>query len=554
MSHPLTVAYFTMEIGLESRMPTFAGGLGILAADIMRSCADIAVPAACMTVCWQHGYLHQTIRPDGTQAYDDLQWNPLDILKRLPEKITVKVEGRDVAVGVWIYEIKNGSHTVPVYFLDTNLPENAPTDCDITNHLYGGDAALRLKQETVLGIGGIRMLRALGYAEIGTYHMNEGHAAFLTLELLRERNFKDENVRPSCAFTTHTPVKAGHDVFDYALAHRVVGDMLPWHIKKIAGESALSMTELALNMSRYTCGVSRIHSEVSRRMFPGYTIDFITNGIHHDTWICPSMRAVFDRYAEGWRNDPGVLERVCREFPDDDLWEAHMEAKKALIDYVNARTDQGFDPRLLTIASARRVVPYKRPELLYTNLERLKQVCRGKVQIIHAGNAHPSDPFSQGVIQRMVERAKDMRDFVKIIYLENYNPDLARLLVSGADVWLNTPTRLCEASGTSGMKACLNGVLNLSTLDGWWIEGYERDPEAGWRIGPLASALHDAEDDRKVDAEDFYTQLQYEVIPEYEYAERRRWIRRMKRAIGLIGYFSSHRAVHEYVEKAWIVR
>lgn len=548
---PLTVAYFTMEIGLTSSMPTFAGGLGILAADIMRSCADLSVPAACMTICWQHGYLHQHIHADGTQEYENTPWDPASILKRLPETVKVKIEGREVTVGVWLYEIVSNGHTVPVYFLDTNLPENTPPDREITSFLYGGDLSMRIRQEVVLGIGGVRMLRALKYGEIGTYHMNEGHAAFLTLELLRERGYSDENVRKSCAFTTHTPVKAGHDVFDYGLASRVLGDAIPWHIKKLAGEDALSMTHLAMHLSRYTCAVSRIHGQVSRRMFPGESIDAITNGVHHTTWTCPSMQGLFDRYASGWRSDPSVLERTCREFPDDDLWEAHQEAKKTLLKYVNERTDQTFDLDTLTIASARRVVPYKRPELLYTNLERLKEVCGGRVQIIHSGNAHPSDPFSQEVIQRMVQRSRTLHDFVKIHYIENYNPDLAKLLVAGTDVWLNTPTRLHEASGTSGMKACANGVLNLSTLDGWWIEGYGRDPEAGWRIGPLAEALGDAEEDRKVDAEDFYTQLQYEVIPEYYYQERRRWLRRMKRAVGLMGYFNTHRCVHEYLRKAW---
>ena len=548
----LKVAYFTMEIGLEAEIPTFAGGLGMLAADIMKSCADMEVPACAVTVCWQHGYLKQRINPDGSQVYENISWHPEKKLKKLEQKVSVKIEGRDVTVGVWVYGIKSAKHSVPVYFLDTNLPENLPCDREITNQLYGGDSAMRIKQEVVLGIGGVRILRALGYADIGTYHMNEGHAAFLTLELLRERDFKDENVRASCAFTTHTPVKAGHDVFDYELAHRVLGDMIPWHIKNLAGNDALSMTLLAIRLSRYTCGVSRIHGEVSRRMFPGEQIDHITNGVHHIGWASEPMRKLLDKYAAGWREDPEVLEKVCRDIPDDDLWEAHQSAKKELIKYVNRRSSQPLNFHDLTIASARRVVPYKRPELLYTNLKRLKEVCAGKVQIIHAGNAHPSDPFSQEVIQRMIQRSKELKDFVKIVYLENYNPELAKLLVSGADVWLNTPMRLHEASGTSGMKACLNGVLNLSTLDGWWIEGYERDNEAGWRIGPLASALDDPEEHRKVDAEDIYTQLQYEVVHEYYYSERRRWIRRMKRAIGLMGYFSSQRCVRDYLEKAWI--
>jgi starch phosphorylase len=394
------------------------------------------------------------------------------------------------------------------------------------------------------------MLRALGYRDVGTYHMNEGHTAFLTLELLRERQWQDEAVRSSCAFTTHTPIQAGHDIFPYDLVSRIAGDNLPWHIRKIAGEKELQMTLLAMNMSKFTCGVSKIHAEVSRQMFPGVSIGAVTNGIHHVTWSSPEMQQLFDRYSEGWRSDPSVLTTTCRDYPDAELWAAHQAAKARLITEVNRRTSQKFDQTTLTIASARRVVAYKQPELLYAAIERLADVCRGRVQIIHSGNAHPADLFAQGVIQRMIERSRALKDQVKIAYLENYNPDLARLLTQGADVWLNTPMRLHEASGTSGMKACLNGVLNLSTLDGWWIEGYGLDPEAGWRIGPLVQAVG-SEESRVIDAEDIYTQLQYEVVPEYEYEGRARWIRRMKRAIGLIGYFNTHRCVREYLEKAW---
>ncbi|TSD00371.1 MAG: starch phosphorylase [Candidatus Peregrinibacteria bacterium Greene1014_49] len=532
-------------------MPTFAGGLGMLAADIMRSAADTGVVAACVTICWQHGYMRQTIHSNGTQRYDPVSWNPPQILRKASEQVTVQCEGRTVHVGAWIYDLQGSSVTIPIIFLDTDLSENAAEDRQITSHLYGGDGAMRLKQEIVLGIGGVKMLRTMGYSDIRTFHMNEGHAAFLTLELLRERNWNNDDVKRSCAFTTHTPVAAGHDVFDYDLAFRIAGDQLPWHIRSIAGKDRLSMTELAIRMSRYTCGVSKVHGEVSRRMFPWATVDTITNGVHHVHWTAPEFQNLYDSYIHGWRQSPQLLAEKCRELPDDQLWKMHQLAKDRLIAHANQFTDVPLDPHRLTIASARRVVSYKRPELLYTNLERLREVCQGKVQIIHAGNAHAQDPFGQGVIQRMIERSKKLRDSVRIVYVPNYNPDLASLLTGGADVWLNTPMRLHEASGTSGMKACVNGVLNFSTLDGWWIEAFAMDPEAGWRIGPLASALPDAEETTHVDAEDLYTQLQYEVIPEFEYENHVRWIRRMKRSIGLIGYFNTHRCVGEYREKAW---
>ncbi|MFA6039253.1 MAG: alpha-glucan family phosphorylase [Candidatus Peribacteraceae bacterium] len=553
MPSKLSVAYFTMEIGLESGIPTFAGGLGVLAADLMRSCADTGVSAACVTGCWRYGYLHQELHADGTQKYGEVSWDPAAKLKKRPETVTVKVEGKDVLVGCWELLLKGRHGVVPIYFLDTNLPQNGAVERDITKGLYGGDQAMRIKQEIVLGIGGVKMLRALGYATVDNFHLNEGHCAFLTLELLRERDFKDDAVRRSCTFTTHTPVQAGHDVFPYDLAWRIAGDQLPWHIKLLAGEDALSMTKLAMHLSHKTLGVSRIHASVSRKLLGNPDVDYITNGVHHAEWAGPEIQALFDARIPGWRGHPALLAAHCREVPDQELWSAHQAAKRRLIQAVNAQGGGGFREDRLTIVSARRIVPYKRPELLYENLERLREVAQGKLQIIHAGNAHPHDPFSQDVIRHIIERSRQLKGAVDIAYLPNYNPDLAKLLVAGADVWLNTPTRLHEASGTSGMKACLNGALNLSTLDGWWAEGYEMDPEAGWRIGPLAEAVG-TDDTRKTDAEDLYTQIQYEVIPEYEYPGRERWIRRMKRAIGLMGTFTSQRAVEEYQAKAWVNR
>lgn len=548
-TNPIETAYFTMEIGLQSEMPTYAGGLGMLAADIMRSSADLALPMACITIGWEHGYLQQSIHPDGTQDYNQINWNKAEYLQQLDPIVEVEVSGRTVAIAAWQYTITGESgHTVPVYFLDTNLEQNDPQDRDITKQLYGGDGVMRLSQEVVLGIGGVRMLRALGHTNLKTYHLNEGHAAFLTLELLKEHNYNDAVVKELCAFTTHTPVRAGHDAFPYDMAWAVAGDQLPWHIKDLAGQDCLSMTELALNLSRYTCGVSKIHGEVSKDMFPNHTIDAITNGVHHLTWAHPELQKLFDAYIPNWRAQPADLKTGVQNIPDQELWHAHQLAKAALMSHVNS-FGYSFNPEVLTIATARRVVPYKRPELLYTNLERLLEVANGQLQIIHAGNAHPSDPFSQQVIQHIIERAKTLQGKVDIAYLPNYNPSLAKLLVSGADIWLNTPQRLKEASGTSGMKACLNGVLNLSTLDGWWIEGYAKNHEAGWRIGPLAPAVGN-EEFLPVDAEDVYTQLQYEVMPEY-YKDRARWIGRMKAAIALLADFSSQRCTAEYQQKVW---
>lgn len=552
MPHALDIAYFSMEVGLRSDIPTFAGGLGILAGDLLKAAADEGLACAGVTGCWRTGYLHQEVLPGGAQRYTEASWDPAAHMVRVPETVTVLVEGRTVHVGAWRYDVVSRS-TVPVYFLDTNLPENAPVDRDITHHLYGGDQAMRVRQELVLGVGGVRLLRALGYDTIHNFHLNEGHCAFLTLELLRERGFSDDAVRASCAFTTHTPVQAGHDVFPYDLAWHVCGDALPWHIKRLAGEDALSMTRLAMTLSHATFGVSKLHAEVSRRMLGNPAILPITNGVHHVDWCSVEMAALFDRHIHDWRLDARQLASHAAQLPDAELWTAHQVAKRRLITHANQHALRPLREDVLTIVAARRIVPYKRTELLYDNLQRLREVGGGKLQIIHAGNTHPHDAFSQDVVRHLASYAEALQDSVSIVYLPNYNPDLARMLVAGADVWLNTPMRLHEASGTSGMKAALNGVPNLSTLDGWWIEGYAQDPESGWRIGPVAEALPpDAM--RHVDAEDLYTQLQYEVLPAYDAPGNADWLGRMKRAIALLGTFSAQRCIREHVSLAWTHR
>lgn len=547
----LDVAYFSMEIGLSERLPTFAGGLGMLAADLMRSCADLGVGAACVTVRWQHGYQRQTPQHDGTIRHEEYAWDPAaEGLVPLPEHVVVHVEGRPVHVGAWMLEIRGKDGVVPVYFLDTDLPVNAPEDREITKSLYGGGQDARIKQEIVLGIGGVRMLRALGLSDVGTYHMNEGHCAFLTLELLKERGFNDDAVRASCAFTTHTPVAAGHDVFPYDMAARIAGDMLPWHIKKLAGEDALSMTLLAMNLSHYTCGVSALHGGVARAMLGNPAVDAITNGIHHPTWASPEMELLFDAHLPGWRERPELLGHA-HVLPDDDLLNAHAAAKRRLIDAIRQRTGRSLDPDKLLMVEARRLVPYKQHELLYGDEARLREVGAGTLQIVHSSNSHPGDAYAADVIRHLGERDARMGGSLPIVYVPQYDPALAKLLVAGADIWLNTPMRLKEASGTSGMKAALNGTPNLSTLDGWWAEAYARDPESGWRIGPDRDVA-DEDVMRVLDAEDVYTQLELEVLPCF--ADPARWADRMKRSIAQVAYFNTHRCIREYEERAWSPR
>lgn len=545
----LSVAYFTMEIGLESAMPTFAGGLGMLAADLLKSCADKSLSVAGVTMCWKRGYPKQQVHPDGDQSFADGVWDPAAKLTMLPERVSVTVEGRTVQVAARKLELKGEHGTVPVFFLETDLPENDPQDREITNQLYGGDQRMRICQEIVLGIGGIKMLRALGFKDVAQFHLNEGHCAFLTLELLRERNFVDADVKRSCAFTTHTPIPAGHDVFPYDLAWKVCGEQLPWHIKKLAGEEALSMTRLAMNLSHYTCGVSQLHGEVSRKMLGDESIDAITNGVHAPTWASAPMVALFDKYLAGWRDDPSVFSQA-QKIPSKELWAAHRVSKEALCAFVRDHTGRPFDPDVLTLVEARRIVPYKQVDLLYGDIKRLLQIAGGKLQIIHSGNTFPGDGYAREMVKKLMQLSHEFGDGVRLVFLPNYAPDLAKLLVAGADVWCNTPMRGLEASGTSGMKAALNGGLNCSVLDGWWIEGFEQKPESGWRIGPQRSVA-DAGILKMIDAEEFYETLEMEILPQYLDPTHGRWTDRMKDAISLLAFFNTHRCIDEYCAKAW---
>jgi starch phosphorylase len=561
-SKKLKTAYFSMEFGLHSDVPTYAGGLGMLAGDILRSCADLEIPAAGISLAYHQGFTNQIINPDGSQDFETTSWEKSEYMQELSERIKVKIEDRDIFVKAWKYEI-NGLHgfSVPVYLLDTNVEENDLKDRDITKELYTSDWYTRLAQEVVLGIGGVRMLRGLGYKDIENFHMNEGHSALLTLELLRERDYKDDEVKKSCVFTTHTPVEAGHDHFDYDLAHRVVGEMLPWHIKDIAGGANLSMSELAFNMSKASNAVSKKHMEVTKHLFPGKDINFITNGVHHLTWTGKEFKKLFDKHIPDWMLYPEHLKKVLTDIPDNSIWQKHQENKQKLVRYINdyltelfsekfpIEKEDLFDDDILTITYARRSVPYKRPLLIYRDLERLLKMGSGKLQIIHAGKCSPGDRFCLHSVDNIVDLSRDVRGKIRIVYLDNYNIELAKILTSGSDVWLNTPKRPLEASGTSGMKAAMNGVLNLSIKDGWWTEAIERDPLCGWAFGGEPDEVEPADTDKE-DANDLYNVLENQIIPAY-YSNRSKWLERMRHSIALGEYFNTHRCVKEYSEKLW---
>jgi len=557
------IAYFSMEIGIQNDIPTYSGGLGVLAGDTIKTGADLKLPMVAVTLLSRKGYFRQELDENGRQTEQPVSWDPSKYMTLLPATITVQIEGRDVLVQVWQYNVESLTRgCVPIFFLDTDIEGNASEDREITSCLYGGDLAYRLKQEIVLGIGGVRMLHELGF-EIKKYHMNEGHSSLLTLELLHmyKRPIEDvwverlvwdvDRVKDLCVFTTHTPIEAGHDKFPYDLVCRIMGELIPLNVlKELGGEDGLNMTRLGFNLSEFINGVAKKHSEVSRNMFPGYEISAITNGVHTYTWTCDSFKRLYDKYLPGWANEPELFVRIGR-IPDEEIWNAHMEAKRLLLDYVRENTGVEMSPDILTIGFARRATAYKRADLIFSNIERLESIGTGKLQIIYAGKAHPKDESGKRLIEKIFSIKERFKDKIKMAYLKDYDMDIALKMVSGADMWLNTPLRPREASGTSGMKATHNGIINFSVLDGWWIEGHI-EGFTGWSIGPNPTEIALVENIDTVDADDLYNKLESIIIPLF-YEDRHMWIRMMQNAIGKNAYyFNSHRMMRRYVTEAYI--
>ncbi len=557
------IAYFSMEIGIHNDIPTYSGGLGVLAGDTIRTGADLKLPMVAVTLLTKKGYFIQQLDQYGKQTELPFAWSPSRYMSLLPTKISVQIEGREVFVQAWEYNVSSltGGY-IPIFFLDTDIEENTPSDREITHYLYGGDLAYRLKQEIVLGIGGVRMLHELGF-EIKKYHMNEGHSSLLTIELLSrfKRPIEDvwdeklvwdiSRVRNLCVFTTHTPVEAGHDRFPYDLVSNIMGEPIPLNVlTELGGKGSLNMTRLGLNLSEFINGVAKKHGEVSRNMFPGYEISAITNGVHTFTWTCNSFKKLYDEHLPGWANEPELFVRVGR-IPEQEIWDAHIEAKEELLNYVKEKTEIEMDLDTLTMGFARRATAYKRADLIFSDIERLERIGIGKLQLIYAGKAHPHDDPGKKLIERIFSIKDRLKGKIKLAYLENYDMSIALKVVSGVDVWLNTPLRPREASGTSGMKAAHNGVLNFSILDGWWIEGHI-EGYTGWSIGPspTETMLTDNIDTR--DAEDLYSKLEYIIIPMF-YNDRHTWIRMMQNAIGKNAYyFNCHRMMRRYVTEAYI--
>jgi starch phosphorylase len=561
-----SVAYFSMEIGIDEKICTYSGGLGILAGDTIRSAADLRVPMVAVTLLYRKGYFRQRLDADGWQREEPTSWAFDELLQEESPRAQVIVEGRTVHLRAWRYDVQGESgYAVPIYFLDADLPENSEWDRGLTQSLYGGDEHYRISQEVILGIGGVRMLRALGYQEIGTFHLNEGHAALLTLELLDESAKQAgresiiaqdrDTVRDHCVFTTHTPVPAGHDKFPLELARKVIGERNDFFgLEGVLHEgNTLNMTYLGLNLSRYVNGVARKHGEISRLMFAGYTIDAITNGVHAAAWVAEPFRELFDRTIPSWRQDNFSL-RYALSVPRNELWDAHMQCKKQLMGLVNHETGAGMDENVLTIGFARRAATYKRADLLFRDMERLKRISNevGKIQIVYGGKAHPRDHEGKELIKKIFLAKNDLKDDINIVYLENYNMTLGAIMTAGVDIWLNTPEPPMEASGTSGMKAALNGVPNLSVLDGWWIEGHI-EGLTGWSIGEPVYGKGE-ERDHSQDAPSLYDKLEHTVIPLF-YGDRSRFMNMMAYSIAINGsFFNTQRMVQEYVLNAYFNR
>jgi glycogen phosphorylase len=551
-------AYFSMEVALRPEMHTYSGGLGVLAGDTARSCADQELPVVFVTLISREGYLRQEIDEAGNQVESPDPWKPAAYATPLRAKVAVIAHGREIWIRPWLHILQSAlGHRTPVLLLDTDLDENAPEDRRITDNLYGGDDAYRFMQEVVLGIGGLRVLQALGFT-IRTFHMNEGHAALLALDLLRrfarpadqthagELRYDVARVREMCIFTTHTPVEAGHDRFPYGLVATALGDYMDIEqIKLIAGRDNLNMTLLALKLSGYVNGVAVRHAETTKNMFPGYGIRAITNGIHPQTWAHPDFERLFDQHFPSWQFEPEILTRAD-QLDDDAIWAAHQQARSDLVSLVAARTGKQMSVDVPIIGFARRMTAYKRPDLLFADLERLAAICQHHpFQVVMAGKAHPKDHHGKELIKQIHEHMHALRERVRIAYLPGYDMEMAKTLVAGADVWLNTPVPPMEASGTSGMKAALNGGLNLSVLDGWWLEACI-DGTTGWAIG-----LADGQGSASASAQDLYEKLGNVVLPLY-HQDRKRWIWMMKQAISKIAsYFNTQRMMRRYATEAY---
>ncbi|MFN3974526.1 MAG: alpha-glucan family phosphorylase [Dehalococcoidia bacterium] len=552
------IAYFCMEMALTPTIPTYSGGLGVLAGDTLRAAADMGIPMLGISLVHRKGYFRQHLGPLGGQHETPSSWSPEEILEPVPQQVTLTLSGRAVQVRAWLYRVQGiDGGSVPVYLLDTDIPENHPVDRAITDCLYGGGRRYRLLQEAVLGLGGVALLRALG-CQVNIYHMNEGHTALVALALLEERLATQgrstatpadiEAVRRRCVFTTHTPVPAGHDRFPRPVVRAVLGERYTAVLRALdcLESNTLDMTRLAISLAGWLNAVSARHREVAQAMFPHTRLHAITNGVHATTWVSPPFHSLYDRYLKGWQRDNFLL-RYANAIPLEDIWQAHLEAKHALLGEVEQRTGRRIDPSVFTIGFARRATGYKRMDFLFSDLARLRQIVErvGRMQVIFGGKAHPKDAEGKALIRKVFQAAAALGDSLPVVYLEEYDMALAAKICAGVDLWLNTPRKPLEACGTSGMKAALNGVPSLSILDGWWLEGHI-EGVTGWAIGGRKPESNPAQE-----AHALYDKLERVILPMF-YHQPRAYTQVMRCAIAHNGsYFTAQRMLHQYLLTAY---
>jgi len=549
------IAYFSMEIALDPKIPTYSGGLGMLAGDTLRSGADTAAPMVAISLVHRKGYFEQHLDAVGQQTETDVVWTPETRLPSAERTVSIIMQNRKILINAWRFDVVGvAGHVLPVFLLDTDVEGNDLYDRHLTDHLYGGDTYYRLCQETVLGLGGIALLKALGVTP-EVYHMNEGHAALLGIGLLEERlagaplgSATEEDraaIAQLCIFTTHTPVPAGHDQFGTDQMYTVLGGERGNTIERFGclHNGMLNMTYLALRFSRYVNGVAMMHGKVSQEMFPDYHVHSITNGVHAATWISKPLQEVLDKEIPEWRHDNQYL-RSIYGVSLTKIANCHVKNKQRLLDEVFRRTGQQLNPNVLTLGFARRVATYKRASLLFQDPKRMAKIAKkiGGLQILFAGKAHPADNAGKGLIREVFDAAAMLEPLgVTLLYLENYDWNLGEMLTQGVDVWVNTPRRPYEASGTSGMKALLNGVPSLSVLDGWWVEGCAENV-TGWAIEKAET--EDGE------ASSLYDKLENLIAPLYQKPSA--WARMQQHCIGVNGiFFNTHRMLAQYFNNAY---
>jgi starch phosphorylase len=539
------IGYFTAEIGLWSDLHTYSGGLGVLAGDHVKSAADAEIPLIGVTLLYREGYSRQHLDSDGVQSETYPVLDPSEFLEETAITIEIPLDNQTIYARVWRANIVGQTgHKVPVYFLDTTHENNSQYHQEIGQRLYGGDDDTRIRQEYLLGVGGIQLFDHL-QIELKGIHLNEGHCTFAMLELL-SRGWSREELAQNSLFTTHTPVPAGHDRFDWSLVREIMGEKLPEDAQELvrnAGDSEggnrCSMSHLAVALSTSVNAVSILNAEVAETMFSEMKIRPITNGVHHPTWTSSTMTQLFDEYLPDWKANPTQLNEA-RNIPVEALRQARNENRKLLRKLVKEETGVEFEEHRLTIGFARRFATYKRANLVFHDLEKLREIGAGKIQFVFSGKAHPKDEGGKQLIRDIFASAKTVEEEIPVAFIENYNMDTGLAMTSGVDIWLNNPIRPLEASGTSGMKAAMNGVPNCSILDGWWPEACKHGIN-GWAIG-------NAEDDRNDprDAANIYSTLQNDVLPSWERKDET-WANLMRESIASSAGFTGQRMIEDYL-------